>query len=204
MYFAGMNTNQIMLALALSFTLGACGGSAAPAPGAKSDGSKVDAPKADTPVAPAKVEPPAKPAVEMVEHDLSSADPEWAGWVAQGPKGAKIMPDGVQGARIAAGRDSDFDLAFAPKKTEFADLKKGLQTGADSSGGKMKLTFTTDTAEALEWTSEGYGRTTYNFIQNMTADGRAVTCKNNYMVGIESTESLAAHKAACATLKKKA
>ncbi len=200
-----MNSNQIALALALTFTLGACGGSAStPAAGSKTDGAKTDVAKTDAPkVEVPKVEPP-KPALEMVEHDLSSADPEWAGWVAQGPKGAQIMADGIQGARIAAGRESDFDLAFAPKKTEFPELKKNLQIGVDASGGKMTMAFTTDTAEALEWTTEGYGRTSYNFIQNMTVDGRAVTCKNNYMVGIESKESLAAHKAACTSLKKKA
>lgn len=158
-----------------------------------------DAKKAE-PVKPAE---PAKPEIKMVEHDLSSGDPEWAGWVAQGPEGAQIMADGVKGARIAAGRDVDFDLAFAPKKTDLAELKGNVQKGADASKGEMKLTFTSDTPELLEWVADGYGSKRYNFVMNMKSGDRDVTCKNNYMVGIESEEGLASHKAACATLAKK-
>ncbi len=145
---------------------------------------------------------PEKPALTMIEHDLSSADPEWAGWVAEGPDGAKVMADGVKGARIAAGK-MDWDVAWAPKKTDLAQLKKSLETGAANSDGKLKLTFTTDTPEALEWTSEGYGTTKYNFVMHMTVGDREITCKNNYMVGIPSTELLEQHKAACNTLKQK-
>jgi hypothetical protein len=154
----------------------------------------------------AKPEPepePEKPAIEMVEHDLGSADPEWEGWVAQGPKGAKVMADGVKGARIAADGRDGFDLAFAPKTTDLASLKGNVEKGAEASDGKLTLTFTSDTPELLEWIADGYGAKRYNFVMNMTAGDREVTCKNNYMMGIASEDDLAAHKAACETLAKK-
>ena len=192
-----MRSTPIALLVPFVFTLAACGGEAkTPAP--QADAPKTDAPKADAPKA-----APEKAAVEMVEQDLSSADPEWAGWVAQGPKDAKIMQDGIKGARIAANKSAGFDLAFAPKKTDLAALKKVLQTGETASEGKMKLTFTTDTPEALEWTSEGSGAVKYNFVRNMRAGDRDVTCKNNYMVGIESEELRTRHIEACNTLQKK-
>ena len=170
------------------------------------DAKKDDEKKAEE----AKPEAEAKPAEEekvelvMIEHDLTSADPEWEGWVAKGPEGAKVMADGVKGARIAAGRDIDWDLAWAPKKRDLAELKKNLEKGAESSEGKVKLTFTTETPEALEWTYEGYGATKYNFVMHMEVDGKEITCKNNYMVGIPSEELREQHKQACLTLAKKA
>lgn len=179
-----------LFALPLCLSLVACD---------KSDDKKTDDKKTDD----AKAPEPAPAAVEMVEHDLSSADPEWAGWVAQGPKEAKVMADGTKGARIAADGRDGFDLAWAPKKTDLANLKQNLEKGAAMSEGKMKLTFTTDTPEALEWTAEGYGSTSYNFVIHMTVGDREITCKNNYMVGIKSQEALAQHKEACKTLQKK-
>ncbi|MDC0715884.1 hypothetical protein [Nannocystis bainbridge] len=191
------------LALPLVIALAACGGDAKKTDvkaDAKAEAPKADAPKADAPKADA---PKADAPVEMIEHDLASADPEWAGWVAKGPKEGKVMQDGIKGARIAAGRAAGFDLAFAPKHTDLATLKESLEKGASASEGKLKLTFTTETPEALEWTADGYGAVKYNFVRNMKAGDREVTCKNNYMVGIASQESLARHKEACDTLQKK-
>lgn len=113
------------------------------------------------------------------------------------------MADGVKGARIAANGMDAFDLAFAPKTTDLAELEANVQKGADASNGEMKLTFSSDTPELLEWEADGYGSKRYNFVMNMKAGDREVTCKNNYMVGIASKEDLEAHKAACATLTKK-
>jgi hypothetical protein len=196
-----------LFALPLCLSLAACDKKDEKAEDKKSDDKKADEVKADEakpeeakPEAPAE---PEKPAIVMVEHDLSSADPEWAGWVAQGPEGAKVMADGVKGARIAAGK-IDWDLAWAPKKTDLAELKKNLEKGAENSKGEMKLTFTTDTPEALEWTSEGYGATNYNFVIHMQVEDREISCKNNYMIGIPSKELLEQHKEACKSLKKKA
>ena len=101
----------------------------------------------------------AKP-VELVDHDLSSADPKWAGWSAKGPADAKVMADGVAGARLAAkgpslldrkpGSDEGFDIAFAWGKDDLASLKSNLKKGADDS--KSTLTFTKDEADRLEYT----------------------------------------------------
>jgi hypothetical protein len=193
-------TIALALALPLALSLAACGGDA------KKPTPQAEAPKAEVAQAEAPKPPPPPPApvIEMVEHDLSSADPEWAGWVAKGPKEAKVMQDGVKGARIAAGRAAGFDLAFAPKKQDLATIKKNLEIGAEKSEGKLKLTFTTDTADALEWTADGYGAVKFNFIRNMTVGDREIACKNNYMIGIDGEESLARHKEACDSLAKKA
>lgn len=197
-----MRSSKFALVIPFTIALAACGGEAKKS-APQAEASKVDAPKADAPKADAPKPAPEKAPLEMVEHDLSSADPEWAGWVAQGPKEAKLLQDGVKGARIAANKTSGFDLAFAPKKTDLAELKKNLQIGESKSEGKSKLTFTTDTPDALEWTFEGYGATKYNFVRNMTVGDREVTCKNNYMVGIDSEELRARHIEACNTLQKK-
>jgi hypothetical protein len=146
--------------------------------------------------------PPERQAEEMVEHDLASADPEWSGWVVRGPKGARVMADGVNGARIAADGHDAFDLAFAPRKTDLAELKERLLQGAEASSGEMKLTFTSETPELLEWSAEGYGTTRYHFMMNMVAGDRDVTCQDNIMIGIVSEAYREAHKSACATLRR--
>ncbi len=158
---------------------------------------------ADTtrPTAPA-AEPPAE-AAAMVEYDLTPADPSWAGWVASGATGAKVMQHGSKAARIAGGGRDGFDLSWAPKKLELAEYKESLKKGEAASGGKLKITFVKDEPGALEWTQEGYGTTTHSFMMHMTADGKDVTCSNNAMVGIRSEGALLQHKNACGTLKKK-
>ncbi|MCH9682740.1 MAG: hypothetical protein K0V04_14995 [Deltaproteobacteria bacterium] len=169
----------------------------------KSDAKKADAKKADAKKADAKKADEPKPLV-MVDHDLSSADPTWEGWVAQGPEGAKVMKDGIKGARIAANGRAGFDLAFAPKKKDLAVLKSSLEKGAENSKGEVKLTFLKEEEGLLEWASDGYGSKTWGFTMHMTVEGIGdVTCQNNIMMGLTSEKALADHKAACATLKKK-
>ncbi len=146
---------------------------------------------------------PAPAAVEIVDYDLTSADPEWAGWTAKAPKGAQIMADGVKGARIAGNGRDGFDLNFDPKHKDLKELKKNLETGAAASKGEMKITFTKDTADALEWTSVGYGATTYSFVHLMKVGGRDVSCGNNFMVGIRDEALLKQHVDACKSLAKK-
>lgn len=143
-------------------------------------------------------EPPPK----MVDFDLSSADPEWEGWKAQGPEGAKVMKDGVKGARIAANGRDGFDLQFAPKKKDLAEYKAGILKGVEASNGKSKVEWLVDEEGHLEWTREGYGSTSYNFMMHLTVDGKDVTCQNNVMMGIQGKERLEMHKAACKTLEK--
>ena len=193
-----------LLALPLCLVLTACGDKKPDDKAEKKTDDKAAEAKTDEKAAePEPAAEPEKPEVKMIEFDLSAGDPEWAGWVAEGPEGAKVMADGVKGARIAADGHDAFDLAFAPKKTDLAELEANVQKGADASKGEMKLTFTSDTPELLEWVADGYGSKRYNFVMNMTVGDREVTCKNNYMMGIATEEDLAMHKAACATLKKK-
>jgi hypothetical protein len=178
--------------------------SVAPAKGSTSAPAKAEPAKAEPAKAPAAEAPAAAAPVEMTEFDLTPADPTWAGWTAKGPASAKVMADGVKGARIAAGRrDGGFDIAFAPKQTDLAELKKNLEIGAKASDGKLEHTFTADATDKLEWTSTGYGATKYNFVMHMKVGDREVTCKNNYMVGIDSAEARTQHQEACKTLAKK-
>lgn len=146
----------------------------------------------------AKAEPP--PA--MVAFDLGTADPEWEGWSANGPESAKVLKDGVKGARIAANRRHGFDLQFAPKKKDLAQYKTSVMKGVEASEGKSKVTWIVDKPDHLEWTREGYGSTTFNFMMHMTVEGRDITCQNNVMMGIEGEDRLKLHKDACKTLKK--
>lgn len=143
-----------------------------------------------------------EPPPTMIDFDLSSADPEWDGWTAQGPEGAKVMKDGVKGARIAANGRHGFDLQFAPKKKDLAQYKASILKGVEASEGKSKVEWLVDEEGHLEWTREGYGSTSYNFMMHMAVDGKDVTCQNNVMMGIEGKERLEMHKAACKTLKK--
>ncbi|PRQ06223.1 hypothetical protein [Enhygromyxa salina] len=150
------------------------------------------------PEKPAEPEAPAKPDFVMTEHDLSTIGPEWAGWVAQGPKSAKVMGDLGKAARIAAGKDG-FDLIFLPTKTDFAEVKAMLQKSAEAN--KTKIEFTIDTPELLEWTTTGDGWVSYSFQMNMTAGEQEITCKN--LNGSESQLLVEVHKGQCATLVKK-
>jgi hypothetical protein len=165
----------------------------------KADDKKAEADKADK--APEKPAEPEKPApIEMKEHDLTSAGAEWEGWVAQGAASGEVMGDLGKAARIAGGKDTDFDLLFVPKKTDFAESKANVEKGAEANAG-TKVTFTSDTPELLEWTTEGEGWSSYSFEMNMTVGDREVTCKTLH--GTKTPEARDQHKAACATLAKK-
>jgi hypothetical protein len=139
---------------------------------------------------------------DLVDTDLSSADPAWKGWAAKGPKEAKVMPDGVHGARIAATRVDAFDINFAQRKTKLADVKKGVETGNKIMGGTVKTTYTTDTADKLEYTSEISGSKIWRFTWNMKVSGKDVTCATGTM-GASSETLLAVLKASCESLHKK-
>jgi len=165
----------------------------------KSDDKKADAKSSDDKQADAKPpEAPAEPELVMVEQDLTPAGADWAGWVAQGPEGAKVMGDLGKAARIAAGKQ-DFDLLFVPTKTDLAESKALVEKA--NADGTTKVAFTSDTPELLEWTVTGEGWTSYNFQMNMKAGELEVTCK--ILNGVKSVARRDAHKAACATLAKK-
>lgn len=215
----------IVLAFGLisSLALGCDGGSGS-SPSPQASGKPADSAKPGDSAKPATTAaakapdttmPSAKPA-EMVEFDLSSADPKWKGWVAKGPADAKVMADGVAGARIAGkgpnildqkkGGDNGFDVAFAWGKDDLKSLRTNLQKGADNPIGdmKVKLTFTKEEPGMLEWTSEVGDSKTYNFVMHMNVEKTDITCKNNYMVGAGNEDEHKRHMEACKTLAKKA
>ncbi len=191
--------------------------------GCDSAGKKTDAEQTstkqvkttDTGIAKGAVKPAAAPVKPepLVEHDLGPAHADWKGWVAKAPKNAKVMADGVKGARLAAkgpnalerarGKVGGFDLRFSPKKMDLATTKKNIQKGADNSKGKLKLEWLVDKPDHLEWLADGYGTKSWSFAIHMKVDGRDVTCSNNHMMGIGSKVLLEQHKEACKTLKKK-
>jgi hypothetical protein len=141
------------------------------------------------------------PAAAMVEVDLSTADPAWKGWVMMGPKEAKVLADGVHGARVAANGMDAFDVAFGTGKPMLKTTKSGVEAGAKASSAKV--TFTTDTADKLEWTTEVGSTKSYNFIWAIKASGKDMTCNTNAGMGVSSESMLAEIKAACGTLQKK-
>jgi hypothetical protein len=141
-------------------------------------------------------------AADLVDTDLSAADPAWKGWAAKGPKDGTVMADGVHGARIAAKRVDAFDVSFAPRKTKLADKKKGVQTGAKIMGDDVKITFVTDTADKLEWTTEVAGSKSWRFAMNLKVSGKDVTCTSGTMgAGTESLNALI--ESSCQSLHKK-
>jgi hypothetical protein len=141
-------------------------------------------------------------AADLVEHDLSTADPAWKGWIAKGPKDAKVMADGVHGARIAANGINAFDITFGHKKTKLADTKKGIEAGAKIMGGSAKTSFVTDTKEKLEWVTEVGTSKSWHFSWNVKVSGKDVTCSSMPM-GASTESLLAVLKASCESLHKK-
>ena len=182
----------------------------------KDTSNKTDTPTAkDGPTKPAAAKPKAKPA-KMVEHDLSSAHEVWKGWVAQGPEGAKVLANGIKGARIAgggkglvftkAGGDRGFDVNWQPGKMDLKNVKENLEKAKKFAPDlKLEHKFLKDEADALVWTSTTgkTGTTVYNFIVHMQIDGADYTCKNNAAKGAGNEAEHKRMMAACNTLKKK-
>lgn len=213
------NTSIVLGAIAaLVIGCGGEGSGSAPAgSGAPAASGKPTAAATTTAAATATAKP-AEPAktVEMTEFDLSTADAKWKGWVAKGPSDAKVMQDGVQGARVAAngpnildrkpGGDNGYDIAFAWGKDDLKELKKNLQKGADNpiGGAKMKLTFTKDEPDMLEYTTEVGETKSYNFVMHMKVEKADVTCKNGNMMGAGNEAEHKRLMDGCKTLMKKA
>ncbi len=204
--------------VAITLFLGACGSSGGSTTGSSASSStptSTAASKGSSGATAAKTADAPKP-VELTEFDLSSADPKWKGWVAKGPADAKVMADGVEGARIAAkgpsimdmkkGGDMGFDVAFAWGKDDLKELKASIQKGADHPMGdaKVKVTFTKDDPDDLEWTLEVGDMKSYNFEIHMNVEKSDITCKNNYMVGAGNEDEAKRIMDACKSLHKKA
>jgi hypothetical protein len=138
----------------------------------------------------------------LVEIDLSPAGAAFKGWVAKGPADAKVMED-LGGARIATPKvagPGTFDLGFKLGKEDLKKYKADFEKGAKA-GGNTKLTFTTDTADMIAWTSEVAGTKTYDFRMIQKSSGKDVTC---YTVTPRDNEAdLKTVHDACASLEKK-
>ncbi len=207
----------LVVASCCAFSLVAAGCDSAPAGGgsASAAGSAAPAAKSGSGSAAATTaaKAPEQPKVEMVDHDLSSADPKWAGWTAKGPADAKVMADGVAGARIAAkgpsildrkpGGDEGFDIAFAWGKEDLKTQKENVKKGADSA--KSTMTIIKDEAGQLEYSLKGEsGNTTYYFTLHMNVEKTDVSCKNGNMMGAGNEAEHKRLMDACKTLAKKA
>jgi len=175
---------------------GAASGSAKPA-GSAAAPAKSGAAASAKPSAAASAE---APKVEMVEKDLSKVE-AFKGWVAKGPADADVMED-LGGVRIVTKKvrgPGSFDLAFKAGKPNFKEMKDGHKKGAEIA--KTTITYSVDTADALEWTSATESSKMYAFSIVMKVDGKDFTC---YTVSPRETEAEANElKEACKTLAKK-
>ena len=154
--------------------------------------------KSDTPAAPDD-----KP-VELVAKDLGKAGDKWKGWTAKGPADADVMGD-LGGVRIVPKKVTPFDLGFQMRADDLKALKDGIQKGTETANktadAKVKVTFTTDTPDALEWTTEVGSFKTWGFHIHMNVGGTDFTC---YAVTPRTSEANAKLvKSACASLAKK-
>ena len=94
-------------------------------------------------------------------------------------------------------------LLFAWGKPDLKNLKTNLEKGASAPDSKMKLEFTKDEAELLQFKSTVGETTTWGFSMAMKVDGKDITCQNNIMVGAGNEAELKREMDACKTLKKK-
>lgn len=173
---------------------------------AQTHGGQPSTPEAPTPTPAPTPEPePPPPAKQapLVEFDLSTADAEWQGWIAKAPGQAKVMADGVKGARVAGGGRDGFDLAWAPRHKDLAKLKQNLMTKAANSEGNVKINIVAETEDHLEWMSEAYGSKTWDFATNFAVGDKQVSCGTNFMMGLTSEEALEQHKNTCKTLARR-
>jgi hypothetical protein len=110
--------------------------------------------------------------------DLSPAGDAFKGLTVSGPAGAKVESDGAGGAQIAI---KDYQLTITPGKLPLADIKAGAKIGAETVEGK--ITFKTDTADALEFVTElkdidGKPAKAMGFALHVTVDGKQYGCSS--------------------------
>jgi hypothetical protein len=202
----------------------ACGdGAGGAASGSAAASSKPAASaKPSSSTSPATAKPEEKKAdapVEMVDHDLEAGDPKWKGWTAKGPKDAKVLADGVNGARIAGkaaksmiqrgpGDDTGYDIHFAWGKDDLKATKKAITAEKiPVEGVKVVTTITKEEPGLLEWTDEITTKTetskTYNFVMHLIVEKSDVSCGNNFMIGAGNEAQHKAHMEGCKSLAKK-
>ena len=213
-----MSQNEIISLAALLFSSSITASSLVACKSSEATTTAPTTSSAPTPVAPQANAPvlatkPAAAPHDVADFDLSSADPSWKDWVAQGAKDAKVMQDGYKGARLAAngpnileqtpGGDQGFDVSFEWGKGDLKSLKKNILLGDKNSNGQVKNVFTKEEPGAIEWTTEVGTSKAYNFEMHMKVAGKDVTCKNNYMIGAGNEAQRARFIETCKSLHKK-
>ncbi len=202
-----MHRNAVLLASLVAAALAVVpgcgsgdGSSGAPAAGSAKPAAASSAQPA-APAAAAEKKNEEAPKFELVDKDLSPAGDSWKGWTAKGPAEAEVMED-LGGARIVTKKvigPGAFDIAFKQGKRNLKESKEALQKGADAA--RSTVTFTVDTADALEWTTTTGNVKSYDFILLQKSGGKDVTC---YTVSPREDEAeIAPLKEACKSLTKK-
>jgi hypothetical protein len=133
-----------------------------------------------------------------IDYDLSTtALPAWKGWSLKAPPGGRVMNDLDKDARVGIDH-SDFDLVASQEPVDFTALKANLAKGA---GSNTKLTITTDTPDALDWSSAGATYTSYGFVHVITVGGQRIACRA--MNDSDDKDAVDLIATACKTLAKK-
>nr|HEX4317132.1 hypothetical protein [Kofleriaceae bacterium] len=175
----------------------------------KSSGTSKDTAKpgdkaTDSATAPsaAKLAPPTSddPPPALVDKDLSPAGKDFAGWTAKGPADAKVVED-LGGARIVTQKVTGFDLAFklGAGIDDLKDFKAQQQKAATTYN--LKIAYTTDTPDALVWTTGDGSSKSYDFRIHAKVSGKDVTCYT--VTPRDSEDALKFLQAQCATIAKK-
>ncbi len=172
--------------------------------GKKSKGDDDDDDDKKTKKKPKGDDEPAGEKVELVDVDLSSGGAAWKGYTIKAPKGSKVMED-MSNIRVAGKgcpiteKCAYFDLILSQTKPDLKATKKLHSDGAAQF--KDKLTFTEDTATALEWTREGDMGKTRNFEHVVKVGTKELGC--HPLGGVITESDLTGMKDACKTLAKK-
>ena len=178
-------------------SLGGCdSATSSSSPGASSAPAPATAQGSTAPAADKEKEAPGA----LTEIDLSPAGAAWKGWIVKAPEGTKVADSGAGGPQIAT---KDYQLTITEGKLTLNDIKSGAKVGAEAVQGKV--TFTTDTPDAVEYFSElkdieGKAVKTYGFGIHMKVGDKTYGCQ---ATGPTSEAHVTEAKAVCNSLAKK-
>lgn len=191
-----MKKTLLLAPLALvCLSLGGCDtATSSSSPGASAAPAPATAAGSTAPAADKEKEAP------LTEIDLSPAGAAWKGWTVKAPEGTKVADSGAGGPQIAL---KDYQLTITEGKLTLNDIKSGAKVGAEAVQGKV--TFTTDTPDALEYSTElkdveGKAVKTYGFGIHMKVGDKTYGCQ---ATGPTSEAQVTEAKAVCNSLAKK-
>jgi hypothetical protein len=138
----------------------------------------------------------ASPKTELVETDLSSRGTHWKGWSVKAPAGAKLS-DEKGATRIEA---PGFDIVISLKKPHPKKIKSAVEKSAKASSSKV--TWTTDSPEALAWTVESSGTKSYFFLEVVKVEKKKVGCQSTPSHGADTEQQVATMRDACQSIHK--